>query len=325
MNRRRRARTRAAVAGLVVSAAISAGYGNHASALPPPPAPVSIQDVTWEAGSPGSWSAVTTRLKQAGDSRFRGELRLVPVDVPTVVRAVTTSSTAAAAAAARPTVPATPTTTLPPPSPRTAVYTAPITAEPGVVATISVLVPIGVVAYRAEVYDGAGRVVTTGPTAQPAPTPALTVGVLTDQVNRGAVLQTFAGVAGVVTSRFTGSADFPNDATALQGLDAIVVDDFDSKALTPLQVGALEDYVWSGGSIVVAGGRGGARTVAGLPEGLVPLKPTAVVESSLAPLFEIAGGQTTVTAEVVTGDLRTGRSVIGSVGGPPLLVEADQG
>jgi len=310
--------------GLVIVSGVLVGAGGPAvataAAAPKGPPPVSISGPSVVPRPPGSWATFTLSLRQGGQGRpFHGELRLVPEDViaaaPASDTPVTTSTLSPAAAA-------TTTTTRPPPNPSEAVYKAPITLAAGVSQSVSFLVPVGGVSYRPELYDDDGRLVATGSSTKAAGAPVVAIGLLTDRPNGFSILQTM-GLNVVRT--FQGGSDFPEDATALAGLDVIDVDDFDSKGLRPRQRQALQDYVATGGSVVVAGGEAGPKTLAALPDALVPLKPTGVTAASLAPLFGLAGDDNGMTIPVITGELRAGRSVLGGPGGPPLVVEADHG
>jgi len=312
----------AALAGLVPLLAVMAGVGGTRAAGPKEAPPVSVGDPVWQPGPVGSWATVTVRLRQVAPGRpFTGELWLVPEDV--VVAPPVTSSTVTTSALSRA---STTTTTRPPPSPTEAVYKAPITfgAGDGSV-TVSLLVPVGTVSYRPEVHDGAGRLVVSGGSTKPVGSRAVGIGLLTDRRDGLPVLQArLAGAAQIVTT-FQAGAGFPEDPAALAGLDVIVVDDFDSKALNPRQTQALEDYVVTGGTVLVAGGEAGSKTAAGLPDALVPLRPTGVTPASLAPMFDLVGDGTALTVPVVTGEVRDGRTVLAGPGGPPLIVEADHG
>jgi len=119
--------------------------------------------------------------------------------------------------------------------------------------------------------------------------------------------------------------EFPSAALELAGLDAVVIDDFNTSTLTTEQRRALADYVSLGGRLLLGGGAAWSRTISSLPEGLTPLRPTSVVTASLAPLADLVGHTSTLTAAVATGTMAAGRAVLGAPGGPPLLVEAGYG
>ncbi len=119
--------------------------------------------------------------------------------------------------------------------------------------------------------------------------------------------------------------EVPEVALHLAGVAAVIVDDFDTAALTGGQRRALQDYVSLGGTLVLAGGAAWSRTAAALPPGLVPLRPAGSAEVSLRPLADLAAGTTAATATVVTGEVAAGLVVLAEPGGRPLVVEADEG
>jgi len=119
--------------------------------------------------------------------------------------------------------------------------------------------------------------------------------------------------------------ELPDNALHLAGLDAVVIDDFDTSTLKPAQLQALQQYVSLGGSLVVTGGAAGSKTLGSMPPGLAPLRATGTTTASLNPLAELLSQSTTATATVVTGEVRAGRSVLAAPDGPPLVVEADYG
>jgi len=291
-------------------------------------APVVVEDVVWDGGLAGSWSAFTTAVKTTGLVAFKGELRLVPVDTPSVV-----SARAAARAAQRLLSltqtrlgVTTPTTTLPPATvPRGSDYRVPLTVEPGVKTTVSVLIPFGDNAYRPEVFDVKGELVALGNEQVRPPMNSLNVGLLSDRPFGDGTLRAAAGVALGVSRRFHNAADFPTSVAGLQGLDLIVVDDVDSSRLDQRQRDTLGNFVALGGSVVVGGGAAAARNVAGLPDTLVPLSPTTTGIVSLGPISDLVGAPTAATTTVATGVVRSGRVVLAGAGGPPLVVEAEVG
>ncbi len=63
--------------------------------------------------------------------------------------------------------------------------------------------------------------------------------------------------------------DIPERAEGLRLLDALVLTDVDTSALSPAQTRALTAWVQQGGRLIVGGGASAARTLAGLPDALV--------------------------------------------------------
>jgi hypothetical protein len=82
-------------------------------------------------------------------------------------------------------------------------------------------------------------------------------------------------------------ADLPELALGLSGFNAIVLEDVPTAELSEAQRAALREWVLRGGQLIVSGGAGIERTLAGLPEELAPVSVTAVeplaAESLLGP------------------------------------------
>src|SRR5919199_489150 len=83
---------------------------------------------------------------------------------------------------------------------------------------------------------------------------------------------------------FGSARAFPATTLQLAGYVAVVIDQFDTAALSAAQVQALRDFVGFGGTLVVTGGTNWRRTVAPLPPDLVPIVPVATATVSLAPV-----------------------------------------
>jgi len=266
---------------------------------------VIIHESVRDAGERDSWSAFTVRVSSAAG--FQGELRLVPTPL---------QQRAQPAAGQRPP----PTPDLAAPSIR-----APLALEPGVERLVSVMAPVSDAAYRAEVRDASGRLVFAGQARQGLAKAAYNVGLLTDRRSGDALFQVGAQLPLSISRRFRAAVDFPSDALLLEGLEAIVIADFDSATLSPEQRQALLDFVALGGALITTGGASAGRTVGALPEALVPVRPDATAAASLAPLVDLVGETTTAVTSVTTGELRSGQSVVGAPTGPPLVVEAALG
>ncbi|MEJ7763933.1 MAG: hypothetical protein WKF86_00390 [Acidimicrobiales bacterium] len=262
---------------------------------------VVIHESVWDSGERDSWSAFTIRV--SSEDGFNGELRLVSTPFQQRVQQIPGQPPPA------------------PPDPGPSIST-PITLEPGVERLVSVMAPIGEAAYRAEVREPSGKLVFAGQARRALSRTAFNVGLLTDRRSGDALFQVGSSLTLSISRRFRSAADFPSDALSLEGLEAIVIADFDSGTLSAEQRQALQDFVALGGTLITTGGDASARTVGPLPEALVPLRPDATAQASLAPLVDILGETTTA---VTTGELRSGRAVIGGVSGPPLVVEALHG
>lgn len=65
-------------------------------------------------------------------------------------------------------------------------------------------------------------------------------------------------------------ADLPDRAEALRTFDALIIADSDTLSLSPTQADALRAWIGHGGHLILAGGPGAERTLAGLPADLKP-------------------------------------------------------
>jgi hypothetical protein len=182
--------------------------------------------------------------------------------------------------------------------------------------------------YHAELRDGGGRVITIA--RAPSRTRAMaTLGVLSDlrqadQQIQGP-LKAFTRLD-VAISTFASGPPFPTSALFLSGLDAVILDRFDTGSLSQAQIRALKDFVGLGGTLILGGGGSWRRTLLPLPSELLPLRPSATGEASLAPLAEPAGLAQPGTGQVATGDLASwARVAVASPEGTPLMVEGDLG
>jgi hypothetical protein len=126
-------------------------------------------------------------------------------------------------------------------------------------------------------------------------------------------------------ARFPSAQSFPTNAVFLSGLNSIVLDQFDSAALSQAQIQALKDYVGLGGTLIEAGGPAWRRTLLPLPSELVPLRPEATATASLAALSQLGGRSDDSTAQVVTGQLRSGKVSLMAADGTPLMIESRYG
>jgi hypothetical protein len=77
--------------------------------------------------------------------------------------------------------------------------------------------------------------------------------------------------------------DLPERAEGLRSFDCLILNDVDTTSLTPEQGAALGAWVRQGGRLVIGGGAGAMRTVAGLPDSLLPLLPHDLTEVDTLP------------------------------------------
>jgi hypothetical protein len=150
-------------------------------------------------------------------------------------------------------------------------------------------------------------------------TAGLLVGVLSDDPT---AFDEFAAVRFPANSNaqvvHLAKEDVPASAVFLRAFDLIAIDDFATDSLTPTQRSAIEGYVAMGGSLLLGSGGAWRKTLAALPEDLLPLDPSGTTTVSPSTSME-----TGAPMEVATGRL-AGRAWL-SEGGQPLLVEKGVG
>lgn len=86
-------------------------------------------------------------------------------------------------------------------------------------------------------------------------------------------------------------ADLPDRPEALRTFDLLVLNDMDTTSLTPGQAEALLGWVQTGGHLVIGGGPGAQRTLAGIPADLLPITFGSTAEinaEDAAPLADYA-------------------------------------
>jgi len=124
-------------------------------------------------------------------------------------------------------------------------------------------------------------------------------------------------------------AELPEKGEGLRSFDLLVLNDFDTARLTPEQSDALATWVQRGGQLVIGGGPGAQRTLAGLPEEMLPVRVTGPVEVDLDDLRSLAalagaplpvgGPYVAARAEVVEGHVLAGNDDL------PLIVVRSYG
>ncbi len=151
------------------------------------------------------------------------------------------------------------------------------------------------------------------------------------------------GQAGFLTLTALDPATLPALEAALENFDIIVLDDFNTAALHPDQLLALQTWVNRGGILIEVGGPSWKRTLGALPGALLPVKiqgtrtlapgtrilspkdPLAQDEN-LQELSEALPGAVTVNAAAVQAQpLFSQSETVLSAGGIPLFVQAHQG
>ena len=121
--------------------------------------------------------------------------------------------------------------------------------------------------------------------------------------------------------------DLPTNPQLLNGLDCLIVSDYTTRGMTPLQQSALTSWVDDGGILTVGTGPTGSGTVDGLPSDLLPAKldGTAPVHS-LDSLSGFLGVPSGTTGPWLVGNLKvTDGSVAVSDESQPLVVVGRRG
>jgi hypothetical protein len=207
-------------------------------------------------------------------------------------------------------------------------YDAAVVVPAGGQRSVTVYTVESVGGYRAELHDAQGGLVASASTpATGGAGPAVVVVSDVPKVDQrlDALLRSQSQVDAGISQFPTGQA-FPADGIRLSGLNAVILDQFDSGSLNQQQLRALADFVGLGGTLILAGGARAGRTVGPLPASLVPLRPTGTATASLAPLGDLSAIATGATAPVTTGNVAAGaRVTLAAPDGTPLIVEGSYG
>ncbi len=252
----------------------------------------------WQlAGTQGTWTPYVVTVRDSGPSGFTGDLYLLPNDTRTV-------------------------------APHTyPTYHTPISVPRGSQRSTLFNVIDAPAGYVAEVREASGRPVARGDLSS-SPHASSALGVLSDLTQAeqkiSAPLHALTRVDSSL-ARFASAQDFPTNAVYLSGLSGIVVDQFDSAALSQAQVQALKDYVGLGGTVIEAGGPSWRRTLLSLPPELLPMRPTSTSTVSLSALAELAGRTSDASAQVASGQVGSGRVTLVASDGQALVVEGVYG
>jgi len=321
------------VAALAAAAGIG-GLGGGAGAEDEPGVTV-VAGPKWGEVEPGSSTPYSVVVRNGGRTDVEGEVLLVPQPEPAAepgARPSTTTSsstlTTVLAVGDRAVTGPAPrgqgASTEPPPWPT---HSAQVSLAVGTEKTLTVMVIEAPFGYRVELVGRSGRMLASSPGVVPSGKKRVAVLLLSEVVGAEAKLEALPQLVapGLDVFQLRSSRDFPDVALHLAGLDAVVVDDFDTATLNDAQHRALRDYVSLGGVLVVAGGASWSRTLGSLPAALVPLRASGSTVASLGPLADFAAATTAATATVTTGAVTAGRVVLAEPGGPALVVESEHG
>jgi hypothetical protein len=105
--------------------------------------------------------------------------------------------------------------------------------------------------------------------------------------------------------------DLPERVEGWSMLDRIVWQDVDANRLNPAQLTALRGWVAAGGRLVVAGGTVGPRSLAAIPDVLLPYRPTATTDVPAAALRGLLGEipDDATDLPALSGELAEGRAL----------------
>jgi hypothetical protein len=83
--------------------------------------------------------------------------------------------------------------------------------------------------------------------------------------------------------------DLPERVEAWGPLDRLIWQDVDTARLSPAQVAALRGWLAGGGRLIVVGGTAGPATLTGLPDAILPYRPTATIDAPAETLRSLLG------------------------------------
>lgn len=251
-------------------------------------------------GNQGVWTPYVVTVKNTGGESFDGTIDLVPNEAP-----------ASSSANAYP------------------VHRAHLNLGRRAQTSLTFYVVDAPNGYHAEARDTSGHRVAEAGTDPGTTVQGTTAFAVLSDLPQGdqkisAPLHAMTRVDSAIT-HFTSPQSFPTDAVYLSGLNGVVVDDFDTAALSQAQVQALKDFVGLGGVLIEAGGTSWRRTLPPIPSDLLPLTPQGTATSSLGSLADLAGLAQDAPVQVATGALHFGHVALSSADGTPLVVDATYG
>lgn len=132
--------------------------------------------------------------------------------------------------------------------------------------------------------DGDAELASQTLSLQPTNPQARIVGLLTPEGVEPRLPQRLASGAPLVGVPLA-LADLPEQALGLSGLNALLIEDLPTAELSERQLRALRDWVLRGGQLIVGGGPGLERTLAGLPPELAPAFVAGVESTPPEALF----------------------------------------
>lgn len=121
--------------------------------------------------------------------------------------------------------------------------------------------------------------------------------------------------------------DLPTNPQVLSSLDCLIISDYPTRGLSPVQRSALSAWVYGGGVLTVGTGPNGAGTVDGLPADLLPARLTGTAAShSLQSLADYVGVPAPSAGPWLVGNLKvTDGVVVAADESQPLVVVGRRG
>ncbi len=159
------------------------------------------------------------------------------------------------------------------------------------------------------------------------PATTLLVGVWASSPAGAAGIGQVTPSSGETRVALLGPADLPAVSRGWSALDVLVIADVDTGVLSDSQRQALRDWVTGGGRLIIVGGPGFQRTLAGLRD-VTPLIADSTANVPVDALAAAAGAPLSVQAPpaiAAVGDLAPGARVRVRSGETPLLVGSDLG
>lgn len=118
------------------------------------------------------------------------------------------------------------------------------------------------------------------------------------------------------------ASEFPESPEGLEALDGLVIANFDTGQLNEAQVNAIQQWVTSGGQLVVMGGTGWQKTAVGLEE-LMPFTPNGTNQAtSFSALERFAPSEDSIEGSsiIATGTPKTSASTLVRQGSQNLVI-----
>jgi hypothetical protein len=168
-----------------------------------------------------------------------------------------------------------------------------------------------------EVHSKDGKLAEVKTTSRPQPNITYMVGYTTPQIGAISMIKgiSLPGQDRPVVLVDLRLSEFPDRPEGLRSFDAIIVNDVDTSQLSPTQKTSLETWVRQGGRLVIGGGVNAMRTVAGLPEEILPMKPASIQEVDTLPALDqfVPGNELRVAGPfvVATGNQINGITLAG--------------